>query len=401
MLLAMVSLHLLFAPALAQATQPAAPTFFERLITNDTIRNTTIAGWGILFCGVFGGVLVGKVISVALRNAADHLGKRNWRARAIVLRSLTGPVNLALIGAGISIGIGQLAPSPQLHDAASKGLALLYVITVGWLLYNLIDLVDAALRDITARTETKLDDQLVPMVTKSIRIFLIIIVALFAAENIFGANISAWLAGLGIAGLAVSLAAQDSIRNVFGSVTILIDQPFTQGDFIKVGDVSGSVEEVGFRSTRLRTPDGTLVTIPNSKMADSNIENFQSRPAMRRIIDITITYDTPLAKVEEAIQIVKSVLAEPDIAANFDLNTLPPRVFFNNLNSDSLNIRAFYWFASLDFWAFNAHAELVNLRIMQRFEQAGIEFAFPTRTLFLATDPKRKLTLTQPDPLNA
>ncbi|HWH70538.1 MAG TPA: mechanosensitive ion channel family protein, partial [Candidatus Sulfotelmatobacter sp.] len=358
------------------------------------IRHTTVGGWITLFCGIFGGVLVGKLANVAIVNISQRLATRGWRVRSIITRSLAGPANLALIGVGISIGIGHLAPSPQLFEAAGKGLGLLYIIAAGWLLYNLIDLVDSALRNITSRTETKLDDQLVPLVTKTIRIFLIVIVVLFTAENIFGANISAWLAGLGIAGLAVSLAAQDSIKNVFGSITIIIDQPFAQGDFVKVGDYSGNVEEVGFRSTRLRTPDGTLVTIPNSKVADSNIENFQARKGIRRAFDLAITCDTPPAKVEEALRIIKEVLAEPDIAASFDLQNLPPRVYFSNLAASSLNIQVMYWFTPTDFWAYNAHAEKVNLRLLQRLEQAGIEFAFPTQTLYLASDPKRKLVHT-------
>jgi MscS family membrane protein len=383
-------------PILAQvtaepSTRPSSFTFFERLLANDTVRHTTVGGWITLFCGIFGGVLIGKLANVSLTNIAARLEKRGWRVRSIITRSFAGPANLGLIGMGISVGIGQLAPSPQLFDGAGKGLALLYIVAIGWLLYNLIDLVDSALRNITSRTETKLDDQLVPLVTKTIRIFLIVIVVLFTAENIFGANISAWLAGLGIAGLAVSLAAQDSIKNVFGSITLIIDQPFSQGDFIKVADYTGNVEEVGFRSTRLRTPDGTLVTIPNSKMADSAIENYQARKSIRRVLELTITYDTPLAKVEQAVGIVKEVLAEPEIAGSFDLEKLPPRVYFNNMASSSLNIQVFYWFTTLDFWAFNAHAERVNLRLMQRFEQAGIEFAFPTQTLYLASDPKRKL----------
>ena len=124
---------------------------------------------------------------------------------------------------------------------------------------------------------------MVPLITKTIRVFLLVIMALFAAENVFQANISAWLAGLGIAGLAVSLAAQDSIKNVFGSITILMDQPFAQGDFVKMASFSGTVEEVGFRSTRLRTPEGSIVTIPNSEVANASIENLARRPAIRRV----------------------------------------------------------------------------------------------------------------------
>jgi MscS family membrane protein len=254
-----------------------------------------------------------------------------------------------------------------------------------------VDLVEVALRNITARTETKLDDQLVPLVRKSLRVFVVVVFSLFIAENVFGANIGTWLAGLGIAGLAVSLAAQDSIKNVFGSITIILDQPFQQGDVINFTGTLGTIEEIGFRSTRLRTHQGTLVTIPNSKLTDTPVENITARPNIRRMFSITITYDTPLAKIEQAVQIVRDILAQPDIQSAFNMEKFPPRVYFDELNADSLNIKVFYWFHPAVYWDYLEHAQRFNLRLMQRFEEAGIDFAFPSRTLYLAGDSKRLL----------
>ena len=378
---------------LAQATQPANLPFFERLLTNDTIRNTTLVGWLVLFGGIFVGVTLGKIASTVLRAVAARVATHGWEMRSIVIRSFAGPSQLALIGLGISIGIGQLAPSPQLSASAARFLALLYIVTIGWIIYNCIDLVHAALQKITSRTESKLDDQIVPLVTKTIRVFEVVIITLFAAENVFGANIGAWLAGLGIAGLAVSLAAQDSIKQLFGSISILVDHPFTQGDFVKIAGQSGTVEDFGFRSTRLRTADGTLVTISNSEVANSAIENFQRRPAIRRIIDVTLTYDTPPEKLREAIAILQGILAEPEVAGSFDLQKMPPRVYLDNLNADSINIKVFFWVKSLDYWPYMELLQKVNLMILERLAAAGIELAFPTRTLYLASDPKHPFVL--------
>jgi MscS family membrane protein len=384
----------------ATPTDPATPadqarTLFESFVANDTIRNTTPMGWGILFGGIFGGVMLGKIVQTMLRAAGARLTAAGWPVKGIFVRSFAGPANLAIIGIGISIGTGYLARSEQLDNIALTGMALIYTIAIGWLLYNLVDVVDASLRSVTSKTQSKLDDQLVPLVTKTMRIFLIVIVALFAAENIFGANIGAWLAGLGIAGLAVSLAAQDSLRNIFGSVTILLDQPFAQGEFVRIGEFMGTVESVGFRSTRLRTPDGSLVTIPNATAANANVENLARRPSIRRNMDITITYDTPPHKIEEALAIVKGILTDPEITESFDMEKQPPRVVFDKLNADSLNIRASYWFRPVDIWLFLAHSEKVNLRLMRRFNDAGIDFAFPTSTTYLVSDPKRPLVMNQ------
>lgn len=378
---------------LAQASTQPAGSFFERVLTNDTIHYTSLGGWVTLFAGILAGVIVGKVVSVVQRGTAARLAKRGWQMRAIIARSFAAPTNLALIGLGISAGIGALAPSAQLNAVAGTGLALLYIIAVAWLLYNLVDLIEAILVSVTAKTESKLDDQLAPVIAKAMRVFLIVLFALFVAENIFNANIGAWLAGLGIAGLAVSLAAQDSIKNIFGSITILLDHPFVLGDFVKIGDCSGTVEEIGFRSTRIRTVAGTLLTIPNVRVADDNIENFAQRTNIRRDMDLTITYDTPPEKIKEAIALLREILTDPEIGGSFDLEKFPPRVYFDKLNADSLNIRATYWFRPVDYWLWMEHCQKVNLRVIERFNNAGIDLAFPTQTLYLAGDPKRPLGL--------
>jgi MscS family membrane protein len=205
------------------------------------------------------------------------------------------------------------------------------------------------------------------------------------------------LAGLGIAGLAVSLAAQDSLKNLFGSITILLDRPFRVGQRIVYAGYDGTVEEIGFRSTRLRTLTGNLVNIPNSKIVNDPIENIGVRPAIQRVINVTITYDTPREKIQQAVNLLRGILEEPGIGEPIhpvinDTPT-PPRVFFNDFNADSLNIFVIYWYAPPSWWDYMAHAEKLNFRIFEEFEKAGIEFAFPTRTLYLADDPKRRLRI--------
>lgn len=198
---------------------------------------------------------------------------------------------------------------------------------------------------------------------------------------------------MGIAGLAVSLAAQDSIKNLFGSITIFLDRAFAVGDRIVFDGNDGLVEEIGFRSTKMRTADGALVTIPNAKIVDGSVINITSRTNIRRQMNITITYDTPAAKIEQAVEIVRQILADPEIAGAFDMAKFPPRVAFDELNSDSLNIRVLYWVHPPDYWLFLEHSQKFNLKLIRAYEQAGIEFAFPTQTLYVAGDPKRQLAV--------
>jgi MscS family membrane protein len=161
--------------------------------------------------------------------------------------------------------------------------------------------------------------------------------------------------------------------------------------------LDGVVEEVGFRCTKLRTMNDHLVTIPNSNLVNDSIENIGRRRTIRRLLNVTITYDTPRDKVEAAVQAIRDILNEKEIRERIHpivgFEEFPPRVFFNDYNSESLNILVLYWYAPPEWWEYMEHCERVNFRIMEEFERLGVEFAFPTQTMYLAGDPRRELTV--------
>ncbi|MFN2352237.1 MAG: mechanosensitive ion channel family protein, partial [Kiritimatiellia bacterium] len=184
-----------------------------------------------------------------------------------------------------------------------------------------------------------------------------------------------------------------TIKNFFGSLVIFADKPFEIGERILVDGHDGFIEEVGLRSTRIRTLDNHLVIFPNGDLANKAVSNISRRRNIRRIMNITITYDTPPEKVQEALNIVRELLANhegqhPDF---------PPRVFFSEFNSDSLNILAIYWYHPPDYWTYLAFSEKLNMELLRRFNKAGIEFAFPTQTLYLAGDTRRPLCIPADD----
>jgi MscS family membrane protein len=364
-----------------------------------TFRDTPLLGWVLLLLAIFAGVVAGRLVQFMVRRLANRLESRGWAVRALFFQSLAGPANLAITTLGIAVGLASIVLSGALRSGVRQAIAFLFVLALGWFIFNLVDLVDLLLRRLTSRTQSKLDEQITPLIRKTLRLFVVIVFGLFVAQNIFGANISAWLAGLGIAGLAVSLAAQDSIKNLFGSITIFLDRPFAVGDIITFSGQTGTVEEIGFRSTRLRIFNGHVVTIPNSRIVDSDVENISRRPSIRRLLNVTITYDTPPAKVRRAVEIIRQILADPEIASAFNLEKSPPRVFFDEFNASSLNIRVMYWHFPPDFMQYLAHAEKFNLRLLEAFNAEGIDFAFPTQTLYLAGDPKRALAVHR-DPHN-
>lgn len=237
-------------------------------------------------------------------------------------------------------------------------------------------------------TETTFDDMLVPLVSKTLKLIIIIWAIIYIADAIDILNfVTPLLAGFGLAGLAVSFAAQDLIRNLFGGITIFLDRPYQVGERIIIDGADGVVEEIGFRSTKLRTADGHLVSVPNGAVTSHSVENVGRRPSIRRDFKIGITYDTSPDLVRKATETVRAVLDEPDIAEKLNPkiggNEFPPRVFFEEFGDSALIIRVIYWYSESGYWDYMEHANRINLRLLEEFEKIGVEFAFPTQTLYL------------------
>ncbi|MHC4488439.1 MAG: mechanosensitive ion channel family protein [Planctomycetota bacterium] len=336
-------------------------------------------------------MVAGRIVQFAInRNALRLAKKRGEGPLTLLLKALSNPVYVAIFAAGIF-----LAKVPLLFDD-EKGIRtvisngwttiarVIAAVAVAYALYRLVDVIEYYLNRLVGKTETKLDDMIVPIVRKALRITIAIIAILLIAENILGTNVKSLLLGAGVGGIAIALAAKDTIANFFGSVTIFADRPFQMNELIKIGEHLGPVEEVGFRSTRVRTLQGHLVTIPNSLIANSTVENLGKRPFIRRTSNITITYDSGHVKAKKAVEIIKEVLADVP-----ELNTdpeKPPRVYFSDFNDWALNIYMSYWVKPPDYWLYHQVNERVNLELMKRFEAEQIEFAFPSQTLYVKKD---------------
>ena len=219
--------------------------------------------------------------------------------------------------------------------------------------------------------------------------FVVAILVLFYGLSGLGISIIPILTGLGVGGLAVALAARPTLENLIGGFMILLDRPYRVGQRIKVKDYDGEVERIGFRSTRLRLLTGFQAIIPNEEMARLDIENVGRRPYIRRHANITITYNTPPDKIEKAVEIIHDLLKNHEGMSE----ELPPKVFFNELNADSLNIEVYYWYHHYDLWEFRALNHKFNLALMRAFEKEGIEFAFPTTTNYLTQEDGQPLNI--------
>ena len=208
------------------------------------------------------------------------------------------------------------------------------------------------------------------------------LVILFYGANQIGLPIVGVLAGVGVSGLAIALAAQDSLKNLLGSLMIFMDQPYTPGQRIVVQGHDGFVEQIGLRSTKIRMLNGALTSIPNEKMASLDVENIGRRDFIRRQTSIRLDYGTSAEQVEQAVGIIRDVLQDHEGMRP----ELPPRVFFSEFNPDSLNIFVSYWYHPPKRWESLAFDERVNLEILRRFAAEGIRLAVPTSRTYLARD---------------
>jgi len=360
-----------------------------QIIHYELVRGNPLWRFALMLAVLVVAICVGRILQYSAKRWAWLIEQRRGEGTlSLLFKALANPLYVLCFAAGVFLAKAPL----YFHD--EKGIRtsvnaqwttvarVIVAIAMAYALYKLVDVIEFYLRRLVSRTETRLDDMLVPVLRKALRVAITIVAVLMISEHVLGADrIKSLLLSAGIGGIAVALAARETIANFFGSVTIFADRPFHMGEMIRINEHTGPVEEVGFRSTRIRTLQGHLVTIPNSTIANSIVENIGRRPFIRRTSNITITYDSGHAKTKRAVEIIKEILAEiPEVNADPER---PPRVYFSDFNDWSLNIYMSYWVKPPDYWLFHEVNERVNFEIMKRFEAENIEFAFPSQTLYL------------------
>lgn len=251
------------------------------------------------------------------------------------------------------------------------------VFSVVWAFYRMVDLFSQWMAQRAAATETKLDDQLVPLVRKALKIFTVAMGSIFILQNL-NVDVAGLLAGLGIGGLAFALAAKDTVANLFGSATIFADRPFHVGDWISVMGVDGTVEQVGFRSTKIRTFYDSLVSVPNAKLADSVIDNYGERTARRCSMTLGLTYDTPAEHMQAFVEGIRAILRANDFTVKNRYE-----VHFKEYGASSLGVLV-YFFLEVPSWSIELRERHnIFLEILRLAEELGVAFAFPTQTLHI------------------
>lgn len=337
--------------------------------------NNSVQDWLIALGIALGAVVVARSLYWVIETYVKKITeKTQTRIDDILIHTIEKPMVAASGLAGVWFGINYLKFSESVDHWINSFFTVLITLVAAWLITRLFDsLVDEYLAPMLAKTETDLDDVLLPIVRRGVKVIIWVMAIIMALDNA-GYDITTVLAGLGVGGLALALAAQDSAKNIFGVFTIFTDTPFKLGERIKAGGFDGTVTEIGLRSTKIKTLEGRTVIIPNAEFADSAVENVSSEPARKVILNLGLTYDMDATKIEEAMQILRDLAAENEEAIQEN-----PSVGFNAFGDFALNVIFVYYIRkSADILGTQTK---VNLAILNRFNENGIEMAFPTQTI--------------------
>lgn len=309
-----------------------------------------------------------------IKNIVKKLSaKSKTRIDDLIVDMLEEPLIYVFALGGIWFAIKRLTFTDQVSSYLNNGFWFVLILVVTWLIARLLEaLIDEYLTPIVEQSESDVDDQLLPVARKIIK-YAIWILGIIIALNNAGFNVGAVLAGLGIGGLALAMAAKDTVANFFGGFTIFTDKPFVLGDRIKVGGYDGFVEEVGLRSTRIKTLAGTMLTVPNMKFTDNIVENVTLEPSRKVTLNLGLTYDTPEDKIQLAMDILKDIIAHTDGAED----NVP--VGFNSFGDFSLGI-IFIYYIKKEADILQVQTD-VNMQILKRFNENKLEFAFPTQSI--------------------
>jgi MscS family membrane protein len=300
-----------------------------------------------------------------------------------LVRPIAKPISYLVIFPILIILVPVLQLPPSFSRYIIMVLEALWPIFLTVFFYKLVDVFGVYMMKVALKTESTLDDQLVPLIRKVLKTFVVVTGVLFVMLNL-NIPIVPFITGLSIGGLAFALAAQDTIKNFFGSLMIFIDRPFQVGHWITSGDIDGEVEEVGLRSTRVRTFRNSLIYVPNGVLADRTIDNHGLRVYRRFYTTLAITYDTPPRLIETFIEGLNRIVADHP-------NTRKDKyhIFINDFGNFSLNIM-FYIFFEAPNWALELqYRHEIIIRILQLAAELNVRFAFPTQTLHMETFPDK------------
>lgn len=336
----------------------------------------TIEQWGVALIIILSSVILGKLVYwFSSKILKQFTKKTKTKIDDILVDMLEEPIVVGIVIGSSWYALQMLSFSEGTEQWLANVFRAIFTLNITWLIARLFNsIVQEYIAPLTDKTESDLDDQLLPIAQKGINA-VIWAMGIIIALNNAGYDVGALLAGLGIGGLALAMAAKDTVSNIFGGFTIFTDKPFKINDRIRVGGFDGTIVEIGIRSSRLKTLNGTIVTIPNSKITDSMVENVTLEPSRKIVLNLGLTYGTAPDKMQLAMELLKGI-AKDHKSVNDDY-----LVAFNQFGDFSLGILFIYYIIK-DENILQTMTD-INMQILKQFNENSLEFAFPTQTLHL------------------
>jgi MscS family membrane protein len=350
--------------------------------------HNTVLEWLIALGIILGGVIVAKILYWFTSTVIKKItAKTKTQLDDLLIEKLKTPVILIVIIAAYYWAISYLNFSPPLLEGEIKGeikglekflfklATFAIVIDITWMVSRTLDaVVEEYVVPLTEKSESDFDDQVLPIMRKGIRAVIWIMGIIIGMDNL-GIDITAMIAGLGIGGLALALAAQDMVKNIFGGIMVFLDKPFKIGERIQINGFDGTVEEVGLRSTRVRTLEGRLLIINNSTFSENTVVNVSSEHTRKIVLNLGMTYDTTPEQMQQSMDILKEI-----VIAHPALEIEDASIGFNAYGDFALGI-LFIYRIKKEGDILQTQTD-INLEILKRFNAEGLEFAFPTQTIF-------------------
>lgn len=351
------------------------------MLENELWGNT-IENWGISILIILGAIIIVKLLSLLGKKVIKPFvtGTDN-HLDDVIFYSLEAPVKFAIILLGIWIAIHRLVYPDSFVKVVDNAYSILIVLDITWFFGRLFS---SLLQVYWGKQSNGQANKMMPIIKRTILVIVWLIGIVMALSNV-GVNISALLGTLGIGGIAFALAAQDTVKNVFGAFTILTDKPFSIGDTIRVDSYEGTVVDVGVRSTKIMNYDKRIITFPNYKITDTSIVNISSEPMRRVVLNLGLTYDTTSEKMKEALELLKSI---PKRVENVSSNPSDIVAVFTEYSDSALVIMYIYFIEKQgDILGVTSN---MNMEILTAFNKAGLNLAFPTRTVYIQKDESLK-----------
>lgn len=331
--------------------------------------------WLIALGYIVGSVIVARILYRIFKGRIKKLTEATaTEIDDVIVDSIEEPLSVGVVIMGFWLGFSQLEFF-GFQEYAEKIFDISVVLTVTWLVSRILNsLISHMLTKLGENKQESMVNDLAPILKKTLG-FGVWSLGLIMALNNAGYDVGALLAGVGIGGIAMAMAAKDFVANIFGGITVFIDKPFRVGDRVKVSGIDGTVTEIGIRSTRIRTLQGRTVTIPNNQFTNTVVENVTAEPSRKVSVQLGLTYDATPEDIQKALDILKGIVdnhphTEEDLT-----------VWFSGFGDFSLNVNCTYYINKKGHWA-NTPSE-INLSILEEFNSAKLDFAFPTQTVIL------------------